>query len=64
MSGDRYEGQWNNNMCHGRGTETYVDKSSFTGYWKNDQKDGEGIFVDPTGQEFKQVWQDGVLISE
>ena len=51
-------------MCDGSGLETYEDGSFYSGKWKKDEKDGEGILTDKNGVKFVQVWGNGRLISE
>lgn len=35
-NGDYYEGQWKNDMYHGRGKENYSDGSYYEGTWNSD----------------------------
>ena len=48
-------------MSHGAGTETYADGSIFRGWWANDDKNGEGIFINNSGVKFKQIWKNGEI---
>jgi hypothetical protein len=56
----KYEGEWKNNLKHGKGTLTYnvindrciseLIKCSYVGEWKNDFRDGKGISIDKEGR--------------
>ncbi len=36
VSGNIYEGDWVNDVRHGKGTFTYANGQTKTGYWQND----------------------------
>ena len=43
-NGDRYEGDWKNNVYEGKGIYFWKDGRKYEGNWKNDKKEGVGIF--------------------
>ncbi len=47
--GRLYEGEWQNNMKHGKGTLTWPDGARYEGEWRNDMAHGKGILT----------WRDG-----
>jgi hypothetical protein len=59
-NGDVYEGEFENNMRHGRGKLTFEkDRSFLDGEWKND-KFVKGKFSQPTEYaEYSGAFQDG-----
>jgi len=36
-NGDKYVGEFKNNVMHGQGTYTYADGTTERGIWKNDE---------------------------
>jgi len=40
-----YEGEWKNNVKHGRGKFTYLDGKVYEGDFINNKKEGSGVFV-------------------
>lgn len=44
-----YEGEWKNNLRHGRGKMTYADGSVYDGDWEDDEPSGWGTQVDFNG---------------
>lgn len=45
-----YRGNYEVGLRHGFGTFFYMNGSQYTGQWKNDMKDGPGIFIHPDGK--------------
>ncbi|CAK77261.1 unnamed protein product (macronuclear) [Paramecium tetraurelia] len=54
----RYEGEWQYNLQHGEGIETYADKSVYKGTFKNGLKDGHGQFVFNDGSFYEGQFQE------
>lgn len=46
-TGEYYEGQLYEGMKDGEGTYVYVDNKYYHGGWKDDLKNGYGIYEDP-----------------
>jgi len=42
-SGDKYEGNWKNDLMHGKGTYYYPNGNKYEGEFKNGRKTGFGI---------------------
>lgn len=61
--GDRYEGEWKNDMREGQGTLWTVNKAKYTGTFKADKKQGHGEIVTKEGIKYKENWMNGLLIS-
>ena len=58
--GRMYEGEWKNNLMHGRGKFTWPDGTCYSGEYLNDQKHGFGVFTWETGKRYEGHWTDGV----
>jgi hypothetical protein len=43
-NGEKYDGEWDNNMYNGEGTFVYTDGSKYEGQWRDNKKEGPGIF--------------------
>ena len=52
-NGDRYEGNFSNNVKNGEGTYYYKSGMSWTGHFDDDKMNGEGIFA--KGDKTKKV---------
>ena len=39
-NGDRYEGEWDNDMANGKGRYDHADGDVYEGFWKNDKAHG------------------------
>ncbi len=60
--GKKYEGHWNNDLMHGRGTVIYPGGYKWTGEWKNDMADsGQGTFLDNNGKRFEGQAKNGKM---
>ena len=44
-----YEGEWMDDMPHGKGVEDLLDKSHYEGEYHCGVKQGKGVFVWPNG---------------
>ena len=55
--GSRYEGEWQNNMRHGKGILTWPDGARYEGEWRNDLAHGKGAFIWPDGSHYMGEWQ-------
>ena len=44
---------------HGKGTFKFEDGRTYCGSYKNDLKNGHGIFTWPNGKEYDGYWQNG-----
>lgn len=60
-NGDRYEGEWKDDMFHGKGQEILADGSLFIGSWLNDERHGEGL-LNKDGKTIRQKWMEGKLL--
>lgn len=59
-SGERYEGQFQNNLRHGRGTHWYLDGGEYAGEWRHDQREGLGVMRYADGQVYEGAWKGDV----
>lgn len=48
-NGEKYIGQFANDVRWGTGTHYYNASASYTGEWKNDAREGQGSLTDPNG---------------
>jgi MORN repeat len=44
LSGDRYDGKWEDGEQSGVGVFTWADGSSYNGFWRNGRKHGVGVW--------------------
>lgn len=59
-SGEKYIGEWQNNLRAGLGTFTYKNGNQYTGTWKDNVPDGNGRLVATDGSVYTGLWIDGV----
>jgi len=52
-NGDKYQGEWKDDMKDGYGMFTYINGNKYKGKWKDDMKDGYGIFIYAAGDKYK-----------
>jgi hypothetical protein len=44
VDGEKYDGEWDNDLRNGWGEAFYTNNSQYKGYWKNGTKCGHGSF--------------------
>ena len=49
---------------HGFGTMLYNDGSKYSGNWKNNDKNGEGVFWNVIGDKIEGIWRNGKQIKK
>lgn len=54
-----YEGEWNANTKHGKGTYYFANGQIYKGDFKNDECHGSGILFYPDGKRYEGAWRDG-----
>ena len=54
-----YVGEWENDLMHGKGTETFANGSVYVGEWRNDYKEGKGTFSYADGSEYVGNFEKG-----
>jgi 1-phosphatidylinositol-4-phosphate 5-kinase len=59
-SGNKYEGEFFENCCHGNGTQTWTDGSIYFGNWIKNKMDGRGIMKWPNGDAYDGCWSNGL----
>lgn len=64
LSGNEYEGYWENDMKNGEGVMKYSDGFTYKGSWLNDKKHGKGILIGPNNFMIEGIWKNGVLVKE
>ena len=58
-SGNKYVGEWKNNLKHGRGTHTHPEGDTYVGEFRNDYLNGFAIRYDKNGNILKEgIWKD------
>eukprot|EP01006_Ploeotia_vitrea_P012328 TRINITY_DN3270_c0_g1_i1.p2 TRINITY_DN3270_c0_g1~~TRINITY_DN3270_c0_g1_i1.p2 ORF type:complete len:285 (-),score=64.29 TRINITY_DN3270_c0_g1_i1:2517-3371(-) len=55
-----YNGEYVNNMRHGRGIMKNKDGSVYSGSWKHNKRQGEGIYYYVNGDIYSGQWVDGL----
>ena len=54
-----YEGEWENNKMHGRGTLVWRDGKRYEGQFVYDKREGHGTFKWKDGRVYEGQWKDG-----
>lgn len=57
-NGDRYEGEWKNDMQNGNGSFVYADGEKYEGQWKDGKKNGTGTYTWLDGRKYVGEWKD------
>jgi len=57
-NGDKFEGEFVKDQCHGVGVHTYADGKQYQGEWLDNKKHGYGILIYPRGEK-----TEGLLLS-
>lgn len=60
--GDKYTGNFVNDVLAGYGVSRMVDGSEYYGFWDRGIKTGMGILYDREGSAFLQEWKKGALV--
>jgi hypothetical protein len=55
-----YEGEWINNMMHGKGSLKFEDGKNFVGEFEEDLMSGYGVFTWPDGRKHEGFWKKGL----
>ena len=61
-NGTTYEGQWVNDVKHGKGRLTYPDGEKICGYWQNDRLNGLAIRTPAGGDPEHVIFKNDMLI--
>ena len=59
-NGDKYDGEWKNDLREGKGIMKYNNGDIYDGYWKNDKKDGKGIMINNNGDKYDGYWKNNL----
>ena len=59
-NGDRYVGEWLDDLMDGKGTWFGADGDRYEGEWHNGDRHGRGLFVGEDGETYDGQWKDGV----
>jgi hypothetical protein len=57
-NGDKYNGDWEDDMKNGQGTFYYAQGGSYKGEWVNNMRNGYGVNTWPNGDQYKGNWED------
>ena len=60
-TGEKYIGDFKNDMRHGIGKITFPNGTSYVGEWKEDLQEGTGIMDYASGASYEGEWRGGVL---
>lgn len=52
IGGDKYEGEWNSSLKHGKGNDQFSNGDSYTGEYKNGKPDGFGVYTWKNGSHY------------
>ena len=56
-----YDGHFVNNKRDGFGVYTYITKTTYTGWWRENLKEGSGVLVYPDGIVIKGTFYNGTI---
>jgi hypothetical protein len=56
-NGDKYDGDWEDDMKNGQGTYSYARGGSYEGEWADDMRNGYGVNKWPNGDRYAGKWQ-------
>jgi hypothetical protein len=59
INGDWYRGEWKKNMYDGYGTFIIKDQSEYVGYFKDHQRNGNGVEINQSGEVIEGNWVNG-----
>ena len=59
-SGNKFVGEWKDNLKHGQGTMTWTDGSKYVGEYKGDKRHGQGTFTYSNGSKYVGEYKEGV----
>jgi hypothetical protein len=60
-NGDKYVGEFRNDLFNGNGVFIWNDGARYDGQWKNGLKNGEGDYILKNGEVLKGIWTEGEL---
>ena len=60
LQAERYEGDWSNDVRHGRGALELVNGEVYTGQWRSGQRNGHGELAASLGETYSGKWIGGV----
>jgi hypothetical protein len=58
-NGNRYEGEWANDMKAGYGVLYYMNGERYEGYWRDDRAHGKGTLIYAHGDKYIGEWVAG-----
>lgn len=59
-NGDKYIGQWKDEVFHGTGTYIGADGMRYEGQYVEGVKEGKGTYISPDGLKYVGQWRGGV----
>ena len=66
-NGDKYVGEWKNNLFEGQGTFTFGpgewEGNKYVGEFKNGVQEGQGTFTYADGTTESGIWKNGELVT-
>jgi hypothetical protein len=61
-AGNKYVGEWKNNLYHGIGTFTSAEGDIYIGQWEKGLPNGIGEFTSVNGDKYIGEWKDGKIV--
>ncbi len=55
-----YEGEWENDVKHGKGLEINPNGNRYVGYYMNGMPEGVGVFTWRNGENYEGEWRNGM----
>ena len=63
-NGDKYDGEWMNDLKQGDGKYVWKNGSRYEGEWLDDLMDGLGTYFDETGNKITALWIENAFYQE
>jgi hypothetical protein len=60
-NGDKYEGEWSNDLRHGYGIFTAQSGETYSGMWKHGHKEGKGKLLLPNSAWIQGEWKNNKI---
>jgi hypothetical protein len=61
-NGDKYVGEFKDNIRNGQGTATFSNGIKYVGEWKDDMPNGQGTATGADGTVKSGLWKNGKLV--
>ena len=64
VDGDKYVGEWKDDLLHGQGTYTYANGDKYVGEFKDNKKHGQGTYTFANGKRVAGYFRNNEYIPD